>query len=384
MSKVSLKPRTMVGIADAIRSRTGKTEAMYPNQMANEIKSINAEGSDWDSPIGQLIDRYIVDLELPEGLDVIGERAFYGCKAMKTVTFPSTLTEIEAEAFNGCTNLSGIDLSKCTELTSIGENAFLSCTSSTGTVNLSNTKLSSIPNSTFKNCTITAVTFPKTITSIGNSAFDNCKNITGSIDLSGSELNSIGERAFYGCSLLTSVDLSDTKLVSLPVNAFYNCPVLEVIKLPISLETIDKTTFYRAIPKTLNIPPRMTIPSNFLGNSGNAANNTSLVSLTSSYDQDVSSLEPGGSISSQAFYYCQSLETVDLYNTRLISIASGAFQYCTALTTVSLPSTIDNIGTTAFSNCTKLKTINVPWADGKVGGAPWGATNANVNYNYKG
>ena len=34
--------------------------------------------------------------------------------------------------------------------------------------------------------------------------------------------------------------------------------------------------------------------------------------------------------------------------------------------------------------CTNLTTINVPWAEGAVAGAPWGATNATINYNYTG
>jgi hypothetical protein len=38
----------------------------------------------------------------------------------------------------------------------------------------------------------------------------------------------------------------------------------------------------------------------------------------------------------------------------------------------------------AFSGCTSLTTINAPWAEGAVSGAPWGATNATINYNYTG
>lgn len=35
----------------------------------------------------------------------------------------------------------------------------------------------------------------------------------------------------------------------------------------------------------------------------------------------------------------------------------------------------------AFEGCTNLTTINVPWAEGAVANAPWGATNATINYN---
>ena len=43
-----------------------------------------------------------------------------------------------------------------------------------------------------------------------------------------------------------------------------------------------------------------------------------------------------------------------------------------------------SIASSAFSNCVKLTTINVPWAEGAVANAPWGATNATINYNYTG
>ena len=49
---------------------------------------------------------------------------------------------------------------------------------------------------------------------------------------------------------------------------------------------------------------------------------------------------------------------------------------------VTFPTGITTIGGYAFANCTNLTTINVPWASGAVSGAPWGATNATINYNY--
>lgn len=36
----------------------------------------------------------------------------------------------------------------------------------------------------------------------------------------------------------------------------------------------------------------------------------------------------------------------------------------------------------AFNGCPNLQVINVPWSEGEVKNAPWGATNATINYNY--
>ena len=68
----------------------------------------------------------------------------------------------------------------------------------------------------------------------------------------------------------------------------------------------------------------------------------------------------------------------------LTSIGDQAFVGCNKLTTVTLPSSITKISKSAFNECNNLKTINVPWASGAVANAPWGATNAIINYNYGG
>lgn len=41
-------------------------------------------------------------------------------------------------------------------------------------------------------------------------------------------------------------------------------------------------------------------------------------------------------------------------------------------------------GRNIFDSCPNLTTINVPWSEGEVAGAPFGATNATINYNYTG
>jgi hypothetical protein len=53
-----------------------------------------------------------------------------------------------------------------------------------------------------------------------------------------------------------------------------------------------------------------------------------------------------------------------------------------SFTSITLPNSVTSIGDYAFGGNYDLTTINVPWAEGEVAGAPWGATNATINYNY--
>ena len=59
-----------------------------------------------------------------------------------------------------------------------------------------------------------------------------------------------------------------------------------------------------------------------------------------------------------------------------------AFISCTSLTSITFKGTPNAIAANAFNGCTNLTDIKVPWAEGAVSGAPWGATNATIAYNY--
>lgn len=88
-------------------------------------------------------------------------------------------------------------------------------------------------------------------------------------------------------------------------------------------------------------------------------------------------------IAKQGFYDCYAI-TIDTIPPTIEELAYRSFGYCTKLRTLTFKGTPQTINSTTFYACTNLKTINVPWAEGAVSGAPWGATNATINYNYTG
>ena len=134
----------------------------------------------------------------------------------------------------------------------------------------------------------------------------------------------IGSYAFYNYTKLTSISLPNS-ITSIGDYAFYTCTNLVSISLPNSITSIDRSAFYMCTKLAL----------------------TSLPS---------------------------SITSIDIF----------AFSRCPGLTELTFKGTPTTIDSRAFNSCTNLKTINVPWAEGAVKNAPWGATNATINYNYRG
>lgn len=113
------------------------------------------------------------------------------------------------------------------------------------------------------------------------------------------------------------------------------------------------------------------------------------------------------SIGAYAFQGCTRIGLLALPSS-LNNIGMGAFYSCGFATSeLEIPAGVLNIGATSFRNnsalnvitfkgkpttlfansfleCENITTINVPWAEGEVANAPWGATNATINYNYTG
>lgn len=88
-------------------------------------------------------------------------------------------------------------------------------------------------------------------------------------------------------------------------------------------------------------------------------------------------------IESSAIYMATGLTSMVLPKS-LKTMQGNAFFSCTKLESVTFEGTPESVAAGSFSMCSKLKTINVPWSEGEVAGAPWGATSAQINYNYTG
>ena len=122
----------------------------------------------------------IKNLIIPNSVTSIGNKAFYGCSGLTSVTIPNSVTSIGSEAFEGCSGLTSVTIPN--SVTSIGDDTFWKCSGLTS-VTIGNS-VTSIGSSAFEECSgLTSVTIPNSVTSIGSWAFSGCSGLTSVISL---------------------------------------------------------------------------------------------------------------------------------------------------------------------------------------------------------
>ena len=189
------------------------------------------------------------DIEIPSELNhhpvtAIGEDAFRGCSALKSVTIPQSVTSIGDSAFAGCHNLDSVTIKDAA--TSIGSRAFTECPLTT-TLSLGK-NITTIGDHAFYYClNLKSVTIPQSVTSIGDYAFGECvslKTLSFGENSFGenieTNIKTIGYSAFASC---TSINLTN---VTIPENVttirpgtFDYCTHLEYIMLPAGLTSFQ-------------------------------------------------------------------------------------------------------------------------------------------------
>ncbi|MBO5716938.1 MAG: leucine-rich repeat protein [Alistipes sp.] len=183
----------------------------------------------------------------------IGNKAFFDCSSLTSITIPERVTSIGDFAFHGCSSLTSINIPN--SVTSIGEYAFEWCSSLTS-INIPNS-VTSIGHETFAYCeSLTSITIGNGVTSIGYGAFAYCSSLK-SITIPNS-VTSIGGSAFYNCSSLTSITIPES-VTSIGSEAFAGCSSLISLTIPNSVTGIGDYAFYDCSNLTsITIPESVT------------------------------------------------------------------------------------------------------------------------------
>ena len=231
----------------------------------------------------------IKSVEIPDGVEVVEEQAFYDCKELTSLSIGNVQT-LEKNAFYNCsavnsiyynaasasnmeaytspfnnsgnnanviigkdvqivpqfmftyvggTYLSMLSFEEGSVCTLIDTSAFENATISS--INFENaTQLDKLNGGSFKNNgSLRTVTFSDNLRAIGYGAFDNCKNLS-TVNFN-EKLVDIQARAFYGCSSLSEISLP-SNLKCIRAWAFQGTNISEVV-IPASVIYVGKMSF---------------------------------------------------------------------------------------------------------------------------------------------
>ena len=135
-----------------------------------------------------------------DGLNIIGDRAFWKCYSLQSINIPSSVTKINSWAFYWCKCLREVVLNE--GLREIGGKAFCECTS------------------------IERITTPSTVVEIGEFAFMKCVRLRELVFSEG--MKKIGFNALEGCTSLENISIPST-VVEIGNYAFSGCSNLREV-----------------------------------------------------------------------------------------------------------------------------------------------------------
>ncbi len=291
------------------------------------------------------------DVKLPKNLKTLGKDAFNGCTGLTSVLIPKTVKNTHSyydgiySPFRGCNNLQEIKFED--GMTRIPNSILCFCAAKLDIVIPSS--VTEIGECAFLNSGLVTVTIPDTVTKIENGAFSGCIGLTD-VKLP-KNLKTLGKDAFNGCTGLTSVLIPKTvknthSYYDGIYSPFRGCNNLQEIKFEDGMTRIPNSILCFCAAK-LDI----VIPSSVTEIGECAFLNSGLVTVT--IPDTVTKIENG------AFSGCIGLTDIKLPES-VVNIGTKIFANCTSLTDVTLPSTWESIPASTFAGCTALEKLVLP------------------------
>ena len=282
-------------------------------------------------PVFEKAESKAAHVDIPDGVEIIGERAFEGCAlTLRSVTIPPSVRVIRERAFCDCLYLTEVRIPEGVEV--IGGSAFAHCGD------------------------LQQVRIPGSVREIGARAFSSCGSLKSVLIPDG--VVSIGEKAFASCSQLTQAVIGDS-VERIGPGAFDHCYKLRSVTLPGSLREIERSVFWECVDlRSIVIPDGVT-------RIGVGAFRRCRL---------LRSVRIPGSvrdIGAEAFSGCEELDPVDIPD-GVLCIGDRAFQKCGRLTEIVLPDSVTELGDMVFEECARLRAVTIRGKVKRIGGWAFG------------
>ncbi len=254
---------------------------------------------------------------IPNTVKTLGNRAFYGCTGLTSITIPENVTTVSDSVFWGCTGL----------------------------IN---------------------ATIGNSVNTIGAQVFRNCSALTN-VTI-GSGATTIGDYSFYNCSALQAV----TCLATVPptIQEYTFSPYPDMLYVPMeSVDAYNTALYWRSFGNISGIVPgynTFVVDGIYYSSmNGNTAKVIANENVEGYYTGNVvipSTVTYQGTtfdvvaIDDNAFDGCYDLASV-VIGENVTAIGEQAFQGCVGLTSVTIGSNVASIASKAFNYCNALTTV---------------------------
>ena len=312
----------------------------------------------------------IKHLVLSEGIEFIGNNAFWLCLNLESIHFPTTFSGMEISAFKGCSGLKSITVEYGNKTFDSRDNC--------------NALIKTKWNELVLGCQSTQV--PEGIVAIGSGAFSGQQNLE-CIILPNS-LKEIGNYAFIDCTGLKQVTLPDS-LETIRNQAFAGCTSLEKLFIPASVSKIEEriVTNCPILKRLVVSPENKTYDSRDNCNaiikskdncliagccSTNIVDGIKSIAKQALWGSGITSISIPASvtqISEEAFSYCRFCSSIEVaadnpvYDSRencnaIIETSTGTLVKGCGVT--SFPKSVSKIGNYAFCGMTLPSNLVIP------------------------
>jgi hypothetical protein len=288
------------------------------------------------------------EYNIPDGVEVISEYAFYACKGLKSITLPNSLKTIHAYAFYACEELTSLHIPD--SVTEIGERAFAYNKKVT---NLYISEgISDIPVGAFlENQSVKELNIPDSVETIGEAAFNVMRNNLTYVSIPASVISV--QNAFRTMNKVTTVRITQ-KTTVFGDNVFGSTPSSGTLKI-LGYENSRAEAYV-----------------NEMIASGTKTNITFEAIPTVVYDLPDQS---GGLVFDpeiQAIIdYTGNPQVIDIpekiQGVDVLRIEAKAFEKLQNVTSITIPPTVTHIGSYAFSDSASLQSIAIPPQTTRIG-----------------
>lgn len=360
----------------------------------------------------------------------IGQRAFYNCDKLTTITLPARLTSIATEkyfyqtasgtpasqnvtytvsnagvydAFAGCDGLEEIIVedgsatyaSQDGMLMTADKKTILYCLPKSEIANGNLTipvGVETIADGAFLRCTnLQSVVFPYTVTKIGEVAFYSCITLE-KIKFEGNRFEDVtlGKYSFRGCTKLNEIEFeTGSRVTVLEEGSFFGCTSLTSFTIPASMEKIEDQAFrgctklamvsFAPNGKDLSFGEDVFNGCTSLTTFYLPANVTTLPGVfggcTALANVEVDPNNPNftsidgvlfNKTESELLYFPQGRDGTYTIPESVTTIANGVFRDNKSLTRITIPQNVTKIGVNAFYGCSEL--VSVEFVESPVQG----------------